>query len=170
MSRASRLDGWTVSHVLSHLARNAEAMVRRIEAAERGELVDQYPGGPEGRTREIERGAHRRATEVLADLESWCAALDHSFARLSDEVWDRPVRTVGGGEHPVKLLPFRRWREVEVHMVDLDCGYDPVDWSDDLVERMLPRLLAGVRDRADDRQLMAWLLGRGDPPGLTPWG
>ena len=39
----SLLPDWTVGHVLTHLARNAEAMVRRIEAATRGELIDQEP-------------------------------------------------------------------------------------------------------------------------------
>ena len=29
--RASKLPGWSVGHVLTHLARNAESMCRRIE-------------------------------------------------------------------------------------------------------------------------------------------
>src|SRR5688572_32614790 len=35
----SILPDWTVGHVLTQLARNAEAMVRRIEEATRGELI-----------------------------------------------------------------------------------------------------------------------------------
>src|SRR6476659_9348654 len=33
--RASKLPGWSVGHVLTHLARNAESMCRRIDAAVR---------------------------------------------------------------------------------------------------------------------------------------
>lgn len=100
-------------------------------------------------------------------LPSW--SVGH-VASLPDRVWGRPVRTVAGGEHPAALLPFRRWREVEVHLVDLGCGVDPDEWSDGLVRRALPQLVADLSDRADHRQLMAWLLGRGPAPGLGPWG
>ena len=47
--RASELPGWSVGHLLTHLARNAESMCRRIDAALRSEIVDQYEGGPAGR-------------------------------------------------------------------------------------------------------------------------
>jgi hypothetical protein len=30
-------------------------------------------------------------------------------------------------------------------------------------------LLAGLPGRADERELMAWLLGRGPAPELQPW-
>jgi maleylpyruvate isomerase len=80
------------------------------------------------------------------------------------------VRTVAGGEHPVALLPFRRWREVEVHLVDLGVGVSPADWSVGLVDRALPRLISDLTQRADERELMAWLLGRGSAPELRPWG
>lgn len=86
------------------------------------------------------------------------------------ECWSRPVRTVGGGEHPVALLPFRRWREVDVHLIDLRLGVTADDWPQELVDRALPRLVAGLPDRADRRRLMAWLLGRGPAPDLHPWG
>ena len=49
-------------NVLTPLARNAEAMVRRIEADTRGELIDQYPGGARGRAAQIEAGADRPRT------------------------------------------------------------------------------------------------------------
>ncbi len=170
ISRPSALPGWSVGHVLTHLARNAEAMCRRIEGAIRSEIVEQYEGGPAGRSTEIDQGSQREATEIIDDAIEWAATLDDLFESISDDVWARPVRTVAGNEHPVALLPFRRWREVEVHLVDLDLGVTPVDWPDGLVERALPRLVAGLAERADERQLMAWLLGRGPAPELQPWG
>ena len=45
----SRLPGWSVGHVLTHLARNADSVVWRLEGAALGELRDQYPGGLEQR-------------------------------------------------------------------------------------------------------------------------
>src|SRR5918997_461459 len=53
----SLLPDWTVAHVVTHLARNAESMHRRIEAARRGELVEQYVGGEAGPGGGIEAGA-----------------------------------------------------------------------------------------------------------------
>lgn len=48
MVRASTLPDWSVGHVLTHLARNAEAMCRRIEGVKRGEVEEQYVGGEAG--------------------------------------------------------------------------------------------------------------------------
>lgn len=168
-SGASLLPGWTVGHVLTHLARNAEATVRRVEAAQRGEVVDQYIGGAEGRAAEIEAGAGRSVEELITDVLSWSRRLDAIFASLPDAYWARPVRSVKGVEHPVAQLPFRRWREVEVHLVDLGIGIGPDTWSQELVDLQLPRLIAGLAERADHRSLMAWMLDRGLPPVLKSW-
>ena len=167
--RPSRLPDWTVGHVLTHIARNAEAMVLRIRASVQGDLIDQYPGGPEGRDREIVDGASRPARELVDDITEWSSALDDAFGQLPDEAWDLQVRTVGGDTHAISLLPFRRWREVEVHMADLDLGFTPEEWSPELVSRVLPRLLDQLPQRADEHQLAAWMLGRSEPPRLTPW-
>lgn len=167
--RSSLLPGWTVGHVMTHLARNAEASVRRVEAAARGEVIDQYVGGAEGRSSEIEAGAGRPARELIADVRVWSQRLDEAFESLPDDCWSRPVRSVEGEEHPASELPFRRWREVEVHLADLGIGFSPADWSQSLVDRALPDLVAGLADRADHRALMAWMLGRGSPPTLQPW-
>jgi maleylpyruvate isomerase len=154
--RPSLLPDWTVGHVLTHLARNAEAMHRRVEAAARDELVDQYPGGTVGRAAAIEAGAGRPASELAEDVTGWAGRLDDLFASVPDDCWARPVRTHRGDTHPAGMLPFRRWREVEVHLVDLGVGVTPADWSPGFVERAMPRLLAGLAGRADERALMGW--------------
>lgn len=136
----------------------------------RSEIVEQYAGGPSGRLAEIENGSQRTPTEIREDVIEWSIRLDALLESIPEDVWDRPVRTVAGSEHPVALLPFRRWREVEVHLVDLGRDVSPTDWPDGLVDRALPGLLAGLTDRADQRELMAWLLGRGPAPELPPWG
>src|SRR5918995_3450961 len=55
----SRLPHWSIGHVLTHLARNADSMVRVFDAAERGEVIDRYEGGVARRNAEIEAGATR---------------------------------------------------------------------------------------------------------------
>lgn len=170
MRLPSHLPGWSVGHVLTHLARNAESMCVRIDAATRGELVDQYVGGADGREAAIAAGATRSCEEIVADLDEWCVRLDALFASMPTNAWTRPVRTVAGGDHPVSLLPFRRWREVEVHLVDLGIGYSLREWSQEFVDRAFPLLLTGLGERADRRDVMAWLLGRGPAPQLDSWG
>ncbi len=63
----SVLPGWTVGHVLTHLARNADGQVRMLRAAEIGAVAHQYEGGAAGRAADIDagtvaprRGARRR--------------------------------------------------------------------------------------------------------------
>jgi maleylpyruvate isomerase len=170
LRRSSRLPGWTNGHVLTHLARNADAVCRRIDGALRGEAVEQYAGGASGRAAEIEAGAGRGARQIVDDAVQCAHRLDQAFAGLPDDCWARPVKTIRGGEVPVALLPYRRWREVEVHLVDLGLGFTSSDWSPELVDRMLPTLVAGLPGRADARELAAWMLGRGSPPQLQRWG
>ena len=168
-SAPSMLPGWTVAHVLAHLARNGDSVVRRLEAAARGRVVAQYEGGAAGRTAAIEAGARAEATALLADLHRAAAAVDAAFATLPGPAWDRPV-LAGGREVPASHLAFARWREVETHHVDLGLGYGPAQWPQSLVDRWLPALLEGLSDRSDQRRLMAWALGRGPAPALRPWG
>jgi len=165
----SALPGWSVGHVLTHLARNADSVVRRLDGARRGEVVDQYPGGPDARAAEIEAGAGRPADELRADIEATSAAVDAAFVTFPAEHWDRLGRTVFGDELPVATLPFGRAREVEVHLVDLDVGIEPAGWPPELAQRWLPELLAGLPARTDPTALLAWTLRRGPAPDLGPF-
>lgn len=167
--RPSRLPDWTVGHVLTHIARNADSVVRRIEGAARGEVLSQYEGGFEGRAAEIEAGAGRSAAELIADVAASSARCDAACAAVAAEVWDRPTVGVGGDESPASFMAFSRWREVEVHHVDLGLGYSTDQWPADLVALWLPQLLEGLPDRADHGALLGWLIGRGDAPALGPW-
>ncbi|MDT0278260.1 maleylpyruvate isomerase N-terminal domain-containing protein [Blastococcus goldschmidtiae] len=166
----SRLPGWTVGHVLAHLARNADSVVRRLEGARAGELVEQYAGGAAARAAEIEAGAARPARDVVTDLVRADDAADRAFGTADDGVWVSTVRLGGGATGPARDLVFRRWREVEAHHVDLGLGYEWTDWPDELVERWLPSLLAALPQRAGGHALVAWTTGRGPAPTLPPWG
>jgi maleylpyruvate isomerase len=175
--RPSQLPGWTVGHVLAHLARNADSHLRRIAGAARGEVVDQYPGGPEGRAAEIEAAAGRPAAELVADVLATNAALEAAWEALPEGAWGRHTRSVSGALLAADALPFGRWREVEVHHADIGLDFGYQEWSDGFVAEELPRALATVprrlADPASRRQLCAWLLDRAATPGslsLEPWG
>ena len=90
-------------------------------------------------------------------------------ARIAPEVWQRTTRGLGGDEAPASFLAFSRWREVEVHHVDLGLGYEPTDWPPALVERWLPSLLEELPARSDPAALLAWTIGRGAAPDLAAW-
>lgn len=178
VSRPSRLPGWTVGHVVAHVARNADSHVRRTEGAMRREVVDQYPGGQAGRAEAIERGACRSAEQLRADVAVSGEQLGDIWALVPDPVWGRVTRDVGGRERPLRQLPFRRWRELEVHAVDLNLGFTHRDWPAEFVAAWLPRLRQGLVDRLlagavappagvlDERDELAWLYGRLDRPDL----
>jgi maleylpyruvate isomerase len=168
-ARPSRLPDWTIGHVITHLARNADSVVRRLSAAAKGELVTQYAGGWDARVRAIEAGATRPAAELLADLHAADDAVDALFAQLPAAVWDGPALVGSGDEVVASYLVFGRWREVETHHVDLGLGYEPADWPIELVERWLPSVLDGLAGRSEPRALLAWSLGRGPAPELAPW-
>jgi len=170
----SRLPGWTVGHVLTHLARNADGHARRLSGALRGEDLPRYAGGSAERARGIEEGAGRPARALIADVTGSAHRLEAVWARSIEAGWPNPD-FLGGDKFPITASPMRRLREVEVHHVDLGLGYEPADWPDlylgwELGHALnrLPRRLSAP----DARSLLAWLTGRGDLPKdleLGPW-
>lgn len=132
----SLLPTWTRGHVLTHLARNADGQRRMLEGALRGELVAQYPGGAESRAAEIEAGAHRPARDLVDDVATSAETLFALWERMPQEAWVRPTLAIVG-ERPAWRSIWARWRETEIHHVDLDLGYAPRDWPTDFVSRML---------------------------------
>jgi maleylpyruvate isomerase len=171
----SGLPGWTIGHVLTHLARNADGHARRLDGALRGEDLPRYPGGDAQRDGEIDAGAPRPAAGILADLDAAQRRLELTWERSAAAGW--PHAELRGDDHwPTTASPARRLREVEIHHVDLGLGYQPADWPDDYVAWELPRLLATVPSRlrrgGDARALVAWLSGRRPIPEaieLGPW-
>jgi maleylpyruvate isomerase len=171
----SRLPGWTIGHVLTHLARNADGHSRRLDGALRDADVPRYLGGSAQRDSEINAGAPRPAAEIIADLVTSQDRLELAWKRSAAADWPHPE--LRGNDHwPTMASPARRLREIEMHHVDLGLGYEPSDWPGDYVAWELPRLLATVPSRlqqsTDARALVAWLSGRGPVPAavqLDPW-
>lgn len=168
-SRASLLPDWTVGHVLVHLARNADALTGMIEGARLGEQRRMYPS-QEARNADIVGGAVRSFTELVTELRTSVWRMEQAWATLDAQGW-AGHGIAGFGPVPVVEFPWRRWREVEVHRVDLGLGYSWQHWppayvSSDLVRRSAEWLgdpantLSAEVAGAPDGQRLAWLLGR----------
>ena len=136
MRGASLLAGWTRGHVLTHIARNADGITRTLTGALRGEDVPRYPNGMAGRDADIEAGAGRPAADLVEDVRTSARRLDAAFAEIfaaGPQMLSRPAD---------KSTPARwvgaRWREVEIHRVDLAAGHLPQDWPPAFVAHELP--------------------------------
>jgi maleylpyruvate isomerase len=169
MRRPTLLPGWTVGHVLTHLSRNADSHRRMLDGAARGEQVPQY--APGSRDAEIEAGAPRTAAEITADLVDATTQLSATWDSLPDEAWDQSVRP-RSGTFPAWTLVKLRWREVEIHRVDLNLGYTPAQWPGAYVRdeaahvldptRLGSRLPAEVAVEATETDTArTWMAGRG---------
>ena len=134
------LPGWSRGHVLNHLARNADSHARMFEAATRGQESPQYPGGMEGRVAEIEAGASRTATELVADTRVSIYTLEAAWAGASATTWQGyGIKSHSDGAPRVRIsdLVLMRW-----------CDWTPLFVRYDL-----------------DRQVMSWKARK--PMGLT---
>jgi maleylpyruvate isomerase len=144
----SRLPGWTRAEVLTHLARNADGGRGLAEAAARGDVGKQYPGGPEQRTAEIAAGRGATAPALLADLRRSCDALMEAWHHLPDDAWER-IGLAFQTERTMRRWVWARWREVEVHHVDIGLGYAPSEWPVAFVSRGLDDAFADIADRSN---------------------
>jgi maleylpyruvate isomerase len=179
----SHLPDWSVGHVLTHLARNADSFTGVIGALGRGENTpQQYPSG-EARNADIEAGAGRPATVLVDDVRSSIWRLEAAWSQLGD--WTGHFAAGGGGHgRPVAELPYRRWCEVEVHHADLGLGYEFADWPSDFVRLELRRLemqwsarrpmgatrLPDAVLATPPNERLAWMFGRLDIAGVQPAG
>ena len=184
LAEDSVLPGWTRGHVLTHIARNADSMDRLIEAALTNRLGEQYPGGMEARNADIEKGAGRPLDEIIDDVSAGNAKVVTAFARMTAPTWGRSVRYTTG-VYPASRCAWMRWREVEIHHVDLGLESYTIDsWPHEFVSCHLPYELAKLPARLEpgtsmrvggsrfgtgpvtasvdgtERALLAWLAGR----------
>jgi maleylpyruvate isomerase len=149
----SLLPGWSRAHVLGHLARNADALVRTLEGTRRGERIPMYDGEDE-RAADIETAAKVGPAELVDEVAASADRLDRTWSAMTPLDWQTEAVTRTGPQ-PARRLIGARWREVEIHRVDLDEGYGPGDWPASFVAPLLPSLLDPER------------LGPRLPPGLT---
>ena len=138
--RASLLPGWSVGHVLSHLARNADALVRSLYGAMRHEPTPMYPHGARGRDADIQAGAGRSMGELIADVSAAAQRLDATWDAMTPDAWvaDAIIRS---GRLAAWRTVGARWTEVELHWVDLDFGHHPDVWEERFSRLLLRTLI-----------------------------
>jgi maleylpyruvate isomerase len=191
----SRLPDWTRGHVATHIARQADALVRLTQWARTGERLDMYPS-PEQRDEEIEAGSPRSGLDIQIDLDTSAEQLSAAFDELDDaNAWDAVVEMRDGMKVPARLLPLARLLEVVVHHVDLDLGHEITDIDTQTAEWLLEWCAFRLRERdgfprlqltsdtgftttvgsageptavsGDSRYLLGWLTGRTNASALT---
>ncbi|MGW4947953.1 maleylpyruvate isomerase family mycothiol-dependent enzyme [Actinoplanes sp. NPDC004185] len=188
MSAPSALPGWTVGHVLTHVARNADAYTNLLTWARTGVETPAY-ASPTARADGIDAGADRPVAEQIADLREAHERLADAAAAMPAEAWTFFLAPTGAS---AAAVPWARLREVEVHHVDLGRGYTPEDWSDAFALRLLREIITNIQDldlvlrpqgvehtltigdpdgapeiSGPTRSIAAWLAGRADGSDLT---
>src|SRR2546421_126788 len=92
--------------------------------------------------------------DVVATIQGCSAALETAFGAMPLDAW-RGHGLALGSKWPCRVLPFHRWREVELHHVDLGLGYEPEHWPDEYVRRELEATLATLPQRLKDADACA---------------
>ncbi|WP_258805515.1 maleylpyruvate isomerase family mycothiol-dependent enzyme [Pseudarthrobacter sp. NS4] len=160
----SALPGWTRGHVLAHLTGISNAMARQLEYAARGETIELYDGGMDGRNKAIDMAAGHDAATHLADLTAALARVMKAFDALPGAKestgnrtgWYAPIAYRGG---VVMDGGLALWRELVIHASDLPGGRGPETWSRPFCEHLFDFLAARVQP--DDRLVL-------QPLGLPP--
>jgi maleylpyruvate isomerase len=155
----SLLPGWTRAHILTHVARNADAMRNLLAGVRAGRDRPGYASA-EAREAGIEEGAGRPARELTADLADSAMALRTVARQLPDKLWQVPVRMLAEADpYPAAELLTRRLVEVELHHCDLGAGYGPGDW---------PAAFAGLELAEPMRSWRQDRLSYPEPAPLSP--
>lgn len=188
--RDSLLPGWTVGHVLTHIARNADSLVNLATWARTGVRTPQY-ASPQARDADIEAGAGRPIAAQVDDLVASADRLREALAQVSPAAWGIAIEWRGGGMKAAGAIPSARLTEVDVHHADLGLDYGfgdiPADlrlklladavggWPDDFgvsvyaedVEQAFPDDPRPVVVRGSSGDLLGWASGRTGPERLT---
>lgn len=137
----SALPGWTSAHVVGHVARNAEALLRLATWAATCDETPMY-ADREQRAGEIERSATLPASTLRDDLATTAEMLDDALSALTAEQWHAQVRSALGRAIPAVEVPWMRIREVWLHSVDLAGGATIDDVPDGVLDLLLDDVTA----------------------------
>lgn len=168
VTQPSLLPNWTVGHVLTHIARNADGCRNMSYGA------PMYPGGLAQRNGDIDGQASRPFALQVADIELTLKALERTWTSLNEEQWAANA-TAPFGVVQVTDVPMRRWREVEVHRMDLGLGSTWRDLPDEWVRADLPtrrhdyaKPLPSDVTALGERAELSWLFSRPVGQTITP--
>ncbi|MGG5257253.1 maleylpyruvate isomerase family mycothiol-dependent enzyme [Phycicoccus avicenniae] len=178
----SLCEGWTRAHVATHVARNADGLVRLVRSAVDGTRDTMY-GSRDERNADIDAGAGRSAAELADDIERTAGEYAQAAPRLRLEHADHALeRTPGDVRGRAADIPMMRLREVVWHHVDLDAGFGFADLEPELQRAFLDEEVERLRglDDAPDITLRStegeqWTVGvgttsvTGDRAALLGW-
>ncbi len=187
----SVLPGWTVAHVISHVASNATGITRAVRAAMAGDPNPWVYESNAARDAEIDE----RAAWEVADLRALNATstddLRAAFAECPADTLEVLLPRAADTGPPWSVIDWigARWREVEIHHTDMGVGYTHHDWTDAFVNYLQT---VAVYDRENEisvtlstpqgdvpvggggqvisgaqRDVVWWLIGRGGGVGVS---
>jgi maleylpyruvate isomerase len=159
VAEPSRLPGWTRGHVLSHLARNADALVNLLTWARTGTETRMYTS-PSDRADGIEAGAYRALPEQLADLSAANQRFADAAAAVPAGRRELLVLSGQGREIPAREVPWLRVREAWLHLVDLDVAFELDDIPADIAWTLAADVAAWMSSRT---RVTAELRAEGQP-------
>lgn len=145
----SALPDWTRGHVITHLARNADALVNLLTWARTGVPTPMYTG-PDQRNADIEAGYARPLDEQLTDLREAGRRFAEAAAMLPPDAWSARVKSAQGRDIPAAEVPWMRTREVWLHLVDLDAGPTVDAIPDDIAGELVTDVAAWMSPKLTD--------------------
>jgi maleylpyruvate isomerase len=179
----SALPGWTRAHVLTHVARNADAMINLLTWARTGVRTPAY-ASREQRDADIEAGARRAPVEIRADVVESSDRLAQVVRAMPESAWPAQVQNAQGRDLVAVDIPWLRAREMWIHAVDLDVGASFADMPAPMVAALLTDVTAAMAEKPDcpalrltARDGSGWQIGdptaattiTGPAPGLAAW-
>ncbi|MFS8098391.1 maleylpyruvate isomerase family mycothiol-dependent enzyme [Lentzea alba] len=144
----SLLPGWTRGHVITHLARNADALVNLLTWARTGVEHQAYASRAD-RDADIEEGSRRILQVIKADLDSACVRFENACREMPAHSWRSEVTAPKGAAIPASQVPLFRLREVWIHLIDLNAGIGFDDLPTDFVEEFLDDAVEQFEGRVD---------------------
>jgi maleylpyruvate isomerase len=132
----SLLPGWSRGHVVTHLARNADALVNLLTWAKTGVEHPMYLSRAD-RDADIEEGSRRLPQLVRADLDAACQRFAAYARDLPATAWEAEVDHPRLGLFRAHRVPWLRARELWVHLVDLDRGIGFANLPPNVLEDLL---------------------------------
>ena len=139
--RPTLCEGWDAAHVLTHLARNADALGNLVRWATDGRERPAYTSGAQ-RDADIETGARRPVEEIVADVRRTATRFRELAQALTGDAGDAEVRTRTGATVKGHQVVAMRTLEVVFHHVDLQAGYTFDDADPAWLARTLRRGVA----------------------------
>ncbi len=179
----SGLSGWSRAHVLTHVARNADAMINLLTWARTGVRTPAY-ASREQRDADIQAGAGRPPVEIRADVVESSDRLARVVRAMPESAWSAHVQNAQGRDLLATDIPWLRAREMWIHAVDLDVGASFADMPAPMLAVLLTDVTAAMGEKPDCPALLltaidgaVWTVGdpaasttvTGSAPGLAAW-